>query len=174
MTAWKKLIAFFLLLVSTTTFASQTIEQMGDIGQFVLPGAALTAVLFHHDKKGALQFAESYAATIATVYILKPLINEKRPNGGHDSFPSGHTASAFAGAAFLQMRYGWKYGIPAYLGAAFVGYSRIESRNHWIQDVVAGAVLGIGYNLLFTRKYDVDIAPIAEKNGAGVEVSAHW
>ena len=58
---------------------------------------------------------------MAVVYVLKPLVDRTRPDGGHQWFPSGHTASAFAGAAFLQMRYGWALGAPAYAVASFVG-----------------------------------------------------
>src|SRR5262245_19754480 len=48
-----------------------------------------------------------------------------RPDGTPFSFPSGHTASSFATATVLQREFGWKVGIPAYIGAAWVGASRI-------------------------------------------------
>ena len=75
---------------------------------------------------------------MAVVYVLKPIVDRQRPDGGSQSFPSGHSASAFAGAAFLQRRYGWSYGAPAYAVATFVAYSRVESKRHWTSDVIAG------------------------------------
>lgn len=39
----------------------------------------------------------------------------------------------------MRKRYGWKYGIPAYVAATFVAVSRVESKEHYVQDVLAGA-----------------------------------
>lgn len=59
------------------------------------------------------------------------------------SFPSGHTATVFAIAAFifLRNRTNWRYG--ALLGAAIVGLSRVAVGAHWPMDVLAGASAGI-------------------------------
>jgi membrane-associated phospholipid phosphatase len=66
-----------------------------------------------------------------------------RPDGTAFSFPSGHTASSFATATVLQREFGWKAGIPAYVGAAWVGASRIQAERHYLSDVIAGATVGI-------------------------------
>jgi len=66
-----------------------------------------------------------------------------RPDGTAFSFPSGHTASSFATATVLQREFGWKVGIPAYVGAAWVGASRVQAERHYLSDVVAGATVGI-------------------------------
>lgn len=76
-------------------------------------------------------------------YSLKYSVDEQRPNGGGQSFPSGHTSMAFMGAEFIRKQYGWGWGVPAYLGASFVGWTRVWSGNHWTRDVVAGAAIGI-------------------------------
>jgi len=102
-------------------------------------------------------------------------VNRTRPNGGHQSFPSGHTASAFAGAAFLQRRYGWKVGVPACFAATFVGYSRVESHNHYTSDVVAGAAIAIGANLIFAHpRSHVSLALDGEDGGVGADVAISW
>jgi len=66
-----------------------------------------------------------------------------QPFSGHDSFPSGHAALAFATATALdrETRAGW---VPwvAYPLAALVGWSRVRDDKHWTSDVVAGAALG--------------------------------
>lgn len=84
--------------------------------------------------------------TELATYTLKYGIDAERPNGGGQSFPSGHTSMAFAGAEFIRKEYGGYWGIPAYLAASYVGWSRVESRNHWTADVLAGAAIGVFSN----------------------------
>jgi membrane-associated phospholipid phosphatase len=67
--------------------------------------------------------------------VLKYSVPRERPEG---SDTSGHTSAAFSGATFIHRRYGWKYGIPAYLAVAFVGWSRVESGKHYSDDVLRG------------------------------------
>lgn len=87
--------------------------------------------------------ALAVARTELATYSLKYAINAPRPNGGSNSFPSGHTSIAFTGAEFIRKEYGWGWGVPAYLAAGFVGWSRVASNTHYTRDVVAGAALGI-------------------------------
>jgi PAP2 superfamily protein len=71
-------------------------------------------------------------------------VGRTRPDGSNNfSFPSGHTASAFATATVLQEHFGWKAGIPAYALAGFVGASRMASNKHYMSDVLIGAGIGI-------------------------------
>jgi membrane-associated phospholipid phosphatase len=86
-----------------------------------------------------------------TVYSLKNITHEERPNGADDqSFPSGHTAEAFLSAEFLMQEYKsvslW-YGIGGYAVATSVAYLRMYNNEHWFSDVVAGA----GFGILSTR-----------------------
>jgi len=86
----------------------------------------------------------------AVTYSLKYTVKEERPNGEDDSsFPSGHTAITFAGAEFIRKEYGWAWGAPAYAAAAFVGWSRVATDDHWGHDVAAGAAIGILSNYDF-------------------------
>lgn len=127
------------------------IQQAGDYAQLIVPAAGFAGSLIIGDLGGALQFAAGCATTAGVTTILKQGIDSKRPNGGDHSFPSGHTAFAFQGAAFILRRYGWKLGILALLLACFVGYSRIEAKKHWPRDVLVGAVIGIASSYAFTR-----------------------
>jgi membrane-associated phospholipid phosphatase len=82
-----------------------------------------------------------------TVFILKKATNRERPNGaGFNSFPSGHTANAFAAAEFLRQEYKdispW-YGVAGYAVATATGTLRMYNNKHWFSDVVAGAGFGI-------------------------------
>jgi len=94
---------------------------------------------------------------MALTYSLKYLIKKERLEGRklYDSFPSGHTSSAFSGASFIQRRYGWNYGVTAYVLASIVAVSRTEAPDgyHDFWDVFAGAVIGIGSTCIFTEPY---------------------
>lgn len=142
------------LLVLPLFLKADWIESSGDILQLALPvGAALYSYEID-DTQGLKSLGWAYTSTITATYMLKYSVQKPRPNGANKlSFPSGHTASAFSGASYLQMRYGWKIGVPAYLTAAFVGYSRVYSNNHDIYDVTAGAALATLCSYYFVERF---------------------
>ncbi len=133
--------------------AKSGVQTTGDILQFVLPGAAAGMTLAYRDGEGAWELGESAALTLGATYGLKYAVDEKRPNGGHQSFPSAHTSISFAGAEYIRKRYGLEYGIPAYALASFVAYSRVEAMEHHPGDVIAGASIGIVSSYIFTKPY---------------------
>jgi membrane-associated phospholipid phosphatase len=68
---------------------------------------------------------------------------------GWDSFPSGHTTSVFALATVLALNINKKsWGLLFLIMAIITGYSRIYLGQHFLQDVLAGAVLGTGIGVL--------------------------
>ncbi|CAN5768522.1 hypothetical protein BH11BAC4_BH11BAC4_15190 [soil metagenome] len=95
----------------------------------------------------SLIYAMSTLISSATVISLKKITKVERPDGsGNNSFPSGHTTTAFAAAEFLRMEYKdvspW-IGVAGYLTATATGILRIYNNKHWVNDVVAGAGFGI-------------------------------
>ena len=116
--------------------ASDNVETGGTIIQVVVPAVAYGMTFVYDDEDGQMEFYKSFATPLATTYALKFTIDKKRPNGGSMSFPSGHTSAAFSGASFIQKRYGWQYGIPAYLTASFVDYSRVEAKKQRKRDSI--------------------------------------
>jgi membrane-associated phospholipid phosphatase len=90
---------------------------------------------------------KSEVLMLGTVYALKYTVGESRPDTGKaNSFPSGHTAQAFAAATFLSREYGDRsilIGVGAYVTATTVGVFRMLNNRHWISDVLVGAGIGI-------------------------------
>jgi len=123
-----------------------------DFSQYA-PAAAVYALNLtgiqgkHKLKDRSIILATSYMIMAGTVFSLKSITHIQRPDGSNDnSFPSGHTATAFAGAEFLWQEYRdvsiW-YGITGYVVAAGTGFFRMYNDKHWFTDVVAGAGIGI-------------------------------
>ena len=97
-----------------------------------------------HDVTGTVMRA--YAITSVSATAVKFIANTDRPtshwNNGHYGFPSQHTAGSFAIAAVLDEYYGAGVGIPAYLLAGAIGFSRIDERDHDLSDVFFGGAMG--------------------------------
>ena len=167
------LMVFFLFLASSAFAGSDGVDTAGDIGRVLIPAAAAGVTLVKKDWTGGKQLFLSLLAAAAVTEGLKAVVHERRPNGGDHSFPSGHASISFAGASYLQMRYGWRYGIPAFLAAAFVGFSRVEADEHWTKDVLGGAAIGIVSGFLFTSRYrkesgGVFLVPAIGRNSAAI------
>ena len=78
---------------------------------------------------------------------LKHALRVERPyDGVYNSFPSGHTVTAFLGAEILRREYGEEYpaiAVAGYTVAAGIGVMRMYNNRHWASDVLAGAGIGI-------------------------------
>ena len=146
----KKYILLVLMSVSLL-HAKNSREQLGDILQLAVPLYAYGLTVAKEDHEGSIQLCKAYTATISMTYVLKYSIDAKRPlTNALDSFPSGHTSSAFSGASFIHKRYGFKDAFLPYLVASFTAYSRVQAKRHHIRDVLAGAVLGSFVTWAFT------------------------
>lgn len=101
----------------------------------------------HNTSEAAILYAMSMGISTAVVFPLKKLTREERPdNSNFNSFPSGHTSTAFVSAEFLRREYGQKYpwlAVAGYAVATGTGMLRVYNNKHWVSDVVAGAGIGI-------------------------------
>lgn len=98
----------------------------------------------HSFRDRTLILCTSYATLGVLTNVSKLCILEARPEFiSRNSFPSGHTATAFMGAELVRMEYGGWYGVGAYAIATSVGFMRMYNGRHWLHDVVAGAGVGI-------------------------------
>lgn len=91
--------------------------------------------------------AISIALMTGVVQGLKHTTNVTRPDGtNNQSFPSGHTATAFMTATMLSKEYGhispW-VSVGAYSVATATGLMRMANNKHWLSDVMVGAGIGI-------------------------------
>jgi len=113
-----------------------------------LGAVALAGVESRNDRVNlGLVILKSELLMLSSVYIVKTLSHEERPDGSDNlSFPSGHTAQAFLAASIVHTEFRDKsqwYGIGAYTIATGVGALRMVNTKHWQSDVVAGAGFGI-------------------------------
>jgi membrane-associated phospholipid phosphatase len=136
-------------------------------------GAGLTVVilsaiiaLFNYRK--AFLLATSYGVTAIVAQIIKHLINAPRPKlyfadqldkiyfvkgveiFSYNSFPSGHTVTAFSAAVVLTyLAKNKSWGLLFLLAAVCIGYSRMYLSEHFFEDVTAGSVLGVLITVLW-------------------------
>lgn len=98
-------------------------------------------------KEQLVRFVLGSAIYAGSTKALKILVNETRPDGTAQSFPSGHTATAFFGARMLAKEFGEEYPALAITGYVLAGSTaaiRIANNEHWATDVLMGAAIGIG------------------------------
>lgn len=98
---------------------------------------------------GRMLTADAFTVAIMATLTngLKYTVKSQRPNSGsHNSFPSGHTATAFMTATMLHKEYGQRspwISVTGYTIATATAYSRLLNNRHWISDVLVGAGIGI-------------------------------
>lgn len=144
-----------IVLMGAPAEANDTgIANAGKAVAIALPVAAAAISIFKDDWDGGVQLLLVTGATAGTALVLKHFVHEERPDhSDNQSFPSDQAALAFAPAAYLWDRYGWQYGVPAYAAAAFVGYARVESKQHHWWDVAASAGIAWTYSKIITTEY---------------------
>ena len=118
-------------------------------------GIGLTVGLKMAGVEGRSSWPRLFASSLASYGVMAAFVNgikytasELRPDGStRNSWPSGHTATAFVGATILHKEYGltrspW-YSIGGYTVATATGVMRVLNNRHWISDVLSGAGIGI-------------------------------
>lgn len=142
----------------TTNRVADTFAPFGADDAFaVVAGFYLGGAIAHDPRAKAVALDGIVSSVITSAMIvpaLKVIAGRERPNAnegadaffqGGSSFPSGHTAEAFTLAATIASHYDslWVKG-TAYGVASLVGYARVEQDAHFLSDVVASALIGIG------------------------------
>lgn len=161
------------------------------------PAAALYALNFsgfkgkHNLFDATMLYVTANALMVGSTHFVKQGVGRLRPNGiGNNSFPSGHTASAFTAAEFLHQEYKhvnpW-IGYAGYFVATATGALRMYNNKHWFSDVVAGAGFGIAstkisylvypyIKSLFSAKQTTNlvIMPMLGQGDSGLMLSAKF
>ena len=153
--------------------AATDFEWFGSTGPFIIGGSLYAiGMLGHHDELSDLGWHGVEAAIVAdgASLILKGMLGRSRPFVSRDtsprdfhfaggfgkddrqSFPSGHTTTAFAVAAAVtsetrrhwptQWWSAWLVAPAMYGGATMVGAARMYHNVHWASDVAMGAAIG--------------------------------
>lgn len=171
-------VSVVLLLLGSTlqipvVHGGDDLTKVGDALQFLIPGAGLAGTYVADDPEGRAQFFKSYLSSIAITTAGKGIYGKLRPSSTSEtSFPSGHTTSAFAGAGFIDSRYGHLWGSLAYAAAGLTAYSRVDADDHFLDDVLAGASVGLfnAWYWVTPHKSTVSLLPMVVENGMGVMV----
>ncbi len=163
--------------ISTTLFEAGNI-----MGSFMFQAGAGFAgyglgKVIHNDKLAAVGRDVIRAQVLSQVIVqaVKVTVRRERPDASNNlSFPSGHSASAFATATVLQRHYGWKAGVPAYAFGSYVALARMAWNRHHATDVVMGAGLGIASARTVTMnvggsKFNLGVQP--QVGGASINVT---
>jgi membrane-associated phospholipid phosphatase len=149
---------------------SPVITKMGTFGAWGTAAAFLCVGLIAKDDKAVETAALAASAMLQSgilVTVLKGLAGRQRPfladgvdhwsgpvgffsrfgsgqYGKYDSFPGGHSITAFTLATVLAMQYRDSVWVPilAYTLATGVALSRVTEGKHWLSDCLVGSVLG--------------------------------
>lgn len=138
-----------------------SLSKFGDLAGQLIPNAVYALTQLVLDAKGdpqankrAVGMFKATAYSSGITNVLKYTVREPRPNSSaRNSFPSGHTTSAFAFSGYVYEEHGYAWGIPAFMISGFVGASRINDNRHYLHDVLAGATIGLAYGVGISRLY---------------------
>jgi membrane-associated phospholipid phosphatase len=170
---------------------SPAITEMGSAGAYITAAAFLVVGLVGKDNKsletGALATSAMLQSAVLVTF-LKALFGRQRPSwangvdrwsgpvgftewfksgiyGKYDSFPGGHSITAFSLATVLAMQYQTTVWVPilAYATATGVALSRMTEGRHWLSDCLVGSVLGyvIGRMVVTNHRRRYHIVPEA-------------
>ena len=121
------------------------------------------------------------AINSATVSLLKLAVRSESPNGDENGWPSGHTSSSFCVATVMHEAYGPRVGVPLFAFAGFVGYERIDARNHDFSDVISGMIMGIVIGHSVSRNHEARILGMQvepwldpQSSTVGLVLSRRW
>lgn len=126
-------------------------DNVGDVGgnpgiHFAFAGAMYFTTLVGEDVKNyevSKALMNALAINGLATIALKGVVRTYSPNGDSFGWPSGHTSSTFCLATVMHEAYGPWVGVPLFAFAGFVGYERVDARNHDFSDVISGAVMGV-------------------------------
>nr|WP_294941569.1 phosphatase PAP2 family protein [uncultured Mucilaginibacter sp.] len=150
---------------SFADFLAPYITDIGDGLTIII----ISAILLLYNYRSAFLLFTSFLITSIVAQVLKYCINSPRPRAffdseidrlrfvdgvhiiaGIQSFPSGHTVTAFsAGVVLTYLIKNKKWGMALLLVAMLVGYSRMYLSQHFFEDVTAGSAIGVFVTIIW-------------------------
>jgi membrane-associated phospholipid phosphatase len=180
---------------STTDRIADRFEPFGREYAALIIGGYLLAGNLTHKPKAKKVAVDGFTSTLIAAGLITPALEKitgrSRPRtdqGAHDfnpftggnSFPSDHVTAAFSVAATVAQNYDavWIKGL-SYGLATMVAYARMEKDGHFLSDVTAGAMIGVGVarsvhdfnneggNGEGTRRADIAVRPFGDPRAPG-------
>lgn len=146
----KKILFLLVSLLLSMTLIGQTKTRVDDYIQYAPIAGIYIPGLFGMDSRSnfrdkTIVTASSFIVMAGAVNLIKHTVHSERPDkSANNSFPSGHTATAFTGAHLMHKEYGNIYlSLTAYSIATTTGVLRMVNKRHRSADVLAGAGIGI-------------------------------
>jgi hypothetical protein len=164
-------------------------DTVGDVGgnpgtHFAVTGAWFLSSLAMEDTENyekASTMLHALALNGIVTEVLKVCANTRSPNGDTFAWPSGHTSSSFTFATVIYKEYGPWVGIPFFAFASYVGYERVDARNHNFSDVISGALIGIAIGHAVAenhknRMFGMTLMPYVDpqRGGVGLALGKEW
>jgi hypothetical protein len=182
MLPFRRLVIIAALSLSSLTLAKNAPAAdaiSGHVVMAALPVTALAIAYFKDDTEGEKQWLRNTLASQLVISVARLGFNYtdwgKRPTGNGYGFPSGHVGFAASGASFLEERYGWQYGVPAWLLTGYVAWVRVDNGDHHWRDVVASSVVCYGLGKLFvTPENATHLAPVIGPDYLGLRWERSW
>ncbi len=175
-------------LVDSLGGASKIGDIAGNAGTIagITAGTFLVATFTENQKllETSKALIEAEILTAVATTGLKLAFGRERPDRSgsrfSSSFPSGHTSGSFTLATVFDQMYGHKVGIPLYLAAGFVGWSRISDNKHFLSDVIFGAAMGTAIGRAVTAIHKnkqmkpYTILPYSNGASSGIMFTYRW
>ncbi|MCK4601551.1 MAG: phosphatase PAP2 family protein [Phycisphaerae bacterium] len=164
-------------------------DGVGDVGgnpgtHFAVAGAMYFTSLARSDVKTyevSKTLINALSINGLTTLALKGLVRTRSPNGDPFGWPSGHTSSTFCFATVMYEAYGPWVGVPMMAFASYVGYERIDARNHDFSDVISGALIGVAIGHAVSQNHEfrifgMDVLPYInpERGVFGLALGKQW
>jgi len=131
--------------------------RIADFGKTAMPLTALGISLIKTDWLGAALSQVLAHGLYLTNGKFEHKIDKKRPCGCSGAFPSGHMIMYASSASYLHYRYGWQYGLPAYIATLGFSYDRVRNKAHSWGDMLGTAALVNIITYFVTPKYTDDV-----------------